>query len=78
VAAGVLLLRRTDPDRERPFRTPFVPVVPIVAIGLAAWLVTSLEPVTWLRFGGWMLLGLVVYAVYSRRRSVVGRREGTD
>jgi len=74
VAFGVLYLRRADPERHRPFRTPLVPVVPGLALVGIAWLMTELSGETWLRFGIWMLLGVVVYVVYSRRASLVSKR----
>jgi APA family basic amino acid/polyamine antiporter len=74
VAAGVWLLRHAEPERRRPFRTPLVPLLPLASIGLSAWLVASLEPLTWVRFGLWMALGLVVYLLYGRRRSAIGNR----
>ena len=74
VAAGVLLLRRREPERPRPFRTPGVPFVPVLAIVLSAVLIVTLEPLTWLRFVIWMLLGFVVYFSYSRKASIVGQR----
>ncbi|MDP8908581.1 MAG: amino acid permease, partial [Chloroflexota bacterium] len=72
--AGVLILRRREPERPRPFRTPGVPVVPVLAIVLSAVLIVTLEPLTWLRFLVWMLIGFVVYFVYSRKASVIGQR----
>ncbi len=73
VAIGIVLLRRADPDRPRPFRTPLVPVLPIVSVALSIWLMITLDGETWLRFVVWMILGLIVYFVYSRRRSTIGR-----
>jgi APA family basic amino acid/polyamine antiporter len=73
VSIGVILLRRADPDRPRPFRTPAVPLVPILAVGLSIWLMVTLDTATWLRFVGWMVLGFVVYFGYSRYRSTIGR-----
>ena len=72
MSIGVLLLRRADPERPRPFRTPFMPVLPIVSVLLSIWLMVTLSEATWIRFLGWMLLGFVVYGLYSRRRSRLG------
>jgi APA family basic amino acid/polyamine antiporter len=65
VAAGILILRRTDPNRSRPFRTPLVPWVPLGAILSCGWLMAELPLVTWLRFFGWLAIGLVIYFSYS-------------
>jgi basic amino acid/polyamine antiporter, APA family len=70
----VLFLRRRDPDRSRPFRTPLVPLVPLLAIAGCVALIASLDPTTVIRFVGWMAIGLVVYFVYSRRRSALAER----
>jgi APA family basic amino acid/polyamine antiporter len=72
VAIGIVLLRRADPDRPRPFRTPLVPVVPILAVVLSIVLMVTLDTATWIRFVGWMILGLIVYFAYSRQRSRLG------
>ena len=69
VAVGVLLLRRSDPGRERPFRTPALPVVAVLAVAGVVYLALQLPGDTWLRFVVWLLLGFVVYFTYSRRRS---------
>src|ERR687889_677808 len=69
VAIGVLVLRRTRPDLERAFRTPGVPVVPILAVLAAAYLMLNLPGSTWIRFLVWMALGFVVYFVYGARHS---------
>jgi APA family basic amino acid/polyamine antiporter len=69
VAIGIILLRRADPDRPRPFRTPLVPILPIVSVALSLYLMQTLDGLTWLRFVGWMLIGFVVYFAYSRHRS---------
>jgi len=74
VALGILVLRRTDPGRPRPFRTPWVPAVPILAIGLCFWLMINLPLRTWVLFGVWLLIGLVIYFAYSRRHSRLGTR----
>lgn len=77
VALGVLLLRRSAPERPRPFRTPFMPVVPLAAIAGCVWLATTFEGLTWLRFAVWSGAGAAVYFGYGRRRSLVPTPEGT-
>lgn len=74
VSAGVIALRRNRPDLKRGFRTPFVPVLPILSIIACVWLMLNLTGLTWLRFSIWMALGVVVYFVYGRRHSLVGKR----
>jgi basic amino acid/polyamine antiporter, APA family len=69
VATGIIILRYTDPDRLRPFRTPLVPWVPLLAIGCCAYLMYELPAVTWIRFFGWMAAGLLIYGSYGLRRS---------
>lgn len=69
VCVSVLVLRRTRPNAPRSFRTPWMPVVPLVGIGFSTWLISSLEPATWWRFGIWMAIGLLIYVAYSRRHS---------
>jgi APA family basic amino acid/polyamine antiporter len=69
VNIGVIILRRTRPDMERPFRVPFVPVFPIIGIGLCLYLMVDLPGTTWVRFVGWMVLGLAIYAAYGYRHS---------
>ncbi|HTV03501.1 MAG TPA: amino acid permease [Luteitalea sp.] len=69
VALGVLVLRRTNPDAPRPFRTPFVPVVPILAILSCGYLMAELPWPTWERFFIWLALGLVVYFAYGYHHS---------
>ncbi|MCR3746129.1 amino acid permease [Lentzea californiensis] len=73
VSAGVLVLRKTRPDLSRGFRVPLVPFVPILAILACLWLMLNLTALTWIRFLIWMALGVVVYFVYSRRNSVLGK-----
>src|SRR5262249_1421293 len=69
VSAGVLILRRTDPARERPFRTPFTPWVPLLSIFSCMYLMIQLPFVTWLRFAIWLLVGLTLYFVYGFHHS---------
>lgn len=72
VAAGILVLRRTDPGRPRPFRTPLVPWVPLLAILTCGYLMAAQPRVTWIRFVVWLFVGLVLYFCYGYRRSRVG------
>ena len=75
VSAGVIVLRRTRPDLERGFRAPAVPLLPIAAIVACLWLMLNLTGLTWIRFGIWMAIGVIVYFLYGRRHSVLGKRQ---
>ncbi len=76
VSAGVIVLRRAEPDRKRPFRAPFVPFTPIVSILACLYLMVQLPKLTWIRFAVWLLLGLIIYFSYGLRNSRLGRRAG--
>jgi len=69
VCSAVLVMRRTNPDAERPFRCPMVPVVPILGITMCLILMFSLPWPNWLRLIGWLVIGLVIYFTYSRHHS---------
>ncbi len=69
VCAGVIVLRYTRPDLNRPFRAPLFPVLPALGIVLCAYLMISLPATAWERFVVWLLIGLTVYGVYSFRSS---------
>ena len=69
VSAGVIILRRTRPDLQRGFTAPFVPVLPILSIAACLWLMLNLTVLTWIRFVVWMVLGIVIYALYGYRHS---------
>ncbi|MFB7861670.1 amino acid permease [Streptomyces sp. NPDC056069] len=73
VAVGVIILRRTRPDLHRAFRTPWVPVLPILSIAASLWLMLNLPGETWFRFAVWMVIGLVVYFLYGRGHSRLGK-----
>jgi len=77
VALGIIVLRRKDPDRPRPFRTPWVPFLPLVSIGFCVYLILSLPLLTKLRFVAWLAVGGLIYFLYSVRHSRV-RRLGLD
>lgn len=73
VSGGILVLRRTQPDLPRPFRTPWVPVVPILGILVCGYLMAGLPLDTWIRLIVWMALGMAIYFGYGIRHSVLGR-----
>jgi APA family basic amino acid/polyamine antiporter len=73
VCAGILILRRTRPDLERPFRTPWVPVVPVLGILSCLGLAATLPADTWIRLFVWMAIGLAIYFGYGRKHSLLGR-----
>jgi basic amino acid/polyamine antiporter, APA family len=74
VAVGVIVLRRTQPDLERPFRTPGVPWIPALSALASFALMAGLSSATWRRLIIWMVMGLVIYAAYSYRHSFARRR----
>jgi APA family basic amino acid/polyamine antiporter len=67
----VLVLRRTHPALARPFRTPWVPFVPVASALVSFLLMLSLPKETWERLAIWMAVGLVIYFAYGRRRSLL-------
>ncbi|HKA57870.1 MAG TPA: amino acid permease [Gemmatimonadales bacterium] len=69
VCAGVLVLRKKRPELERPFRTPWVPVVPIAGVFCCLGLMATLPVDTWLRLVIWLAIGFVIYFGYSRHHS---------
>lgn len=71
VCAAVLIMRRTNPAAERPFRVPFVPLVPILGIVSCLLLMFSLPAENWIRLVIWLLLGFLVYFGYGRKHSVM-------
>ncbi|WP_411125518.1 amino acid permease [Streptomyces sp. x-19] len=75
VNVAVIVLRRTRPDMPRAFRTPFAPVFPAIGFLLCLYMMGSLGPVTWVVFGVWMAVGLVIYFGYGMRRSRLATAE---
>lgn len=71
VCTGVIVLRYTKPDMPRTFRTPFSPVVPALGVLLCIYLMTSLPVVTWISFGIWTMIGVLIYFTYSRANSLL-------
>ena len=74
VSIGILILRHREPERPRKFRVPFVPVTPLLGIGMCLFLMSGLPRATWIRFIVWLLVGLAIYFVYSRPRSRLAPR----
>ena len=74
VCGAVLVLRKTRPDLKRPFRTPFVPLVPILGMAACLGLIGFLPPITWAGFLVWAAAGLILYAVYGFRHSKLGKQ----
>jgi basic amino acid/polyamine antiporter, APA family len=73
VCAGVIVLRKTHPDIPRPFKTPLSPASPILGIIFCLYLMFQLPLATWLRFGIWLVLGLIVYFIYSKGNSELNK-----
>jgi amino acid transporter len=71
VCAAVLIMRKTNPDAERPFRAPLVPFVPIAGILCCLVLMFSLPPENWLRLGIWLAIGLAIYFAYGKKHSLM-------
>jgi APA family basic amino acid/polyamine antiporter len=69
VSVGVILLRKTRPEVERKFKTPGVPFTPLVTVAFCFYLMYSLPTITWIRFGLWLLAGLLIYFLYSVHHS---------
>jgi APA family basic amino acid/polyamine antiporter len=69
VSLGVVMLRRTQPQRPRSFRVPWVPVTPLLSVLFCAILMLSLPLETWIRFFVWLAIGLAIYFGYSAKRS---------
>ncbi|WP_295773264.1 amino acid permease [uncultured Mucilaginibacter sp.] len=77
VCVGVLVIRKTDPQLPRPFKTPWVPFVPVMGVIICVVMMLALPADTWLRLAGWMLLGLIIYMVYGKKHSVI-RNQGNS
>ena len=74
VCIGVMVLRKTRPDLERPFRTPWVPFVPIMGILCCFGLMLTLPADTWIRLIVWLLIGFTIYFSYGRKHSLLQRQ----
>jgi APA family basic amino acid/polyamine antiporter len=78
VCVGIVVLRRTRPEIPRPFRTPFVPLVPILGAGICLLQMAALPGDTWLRLVIWMAIGLAIYFGFGRRHSRLRRDDSLD
>jgi APA family basic amino acid/polyamine antiporter len=75
VCIGVMVMRKSDPTTPRPFRTPWVPFVPIAGILICIAMMVSLPGDTWIRLAVWMVIGLIIYFAYSKNHSLVRKNE---
>jgi APA family basic amino acid/polyamine antiporter len=69
VSIGVIILRYRDPGRHRGFRSPGGITAPVLSVFFCVLLMSGLPILTWLRFFGWLAIGLTIYGLYSRRHS---------
>ncbi|HUD72471.1 MAG TPA: amino acid permease, partial [Dongiaceae bacterium] len=76
VCGAVMVMRKKHPEAERPFRAPFVPLTPILGIGLCLLLMFSLPPENWVRLTVWLILGMAIYFFYGRRHSILAKGGG--
>jgi APA family basic amino acid/polyamine antiporter len=73
VCIGVIVLRYTDPTRPRPFRVPLVHAVGIIGAALCIFVMRGLPSIAWVRFGWWLVIGLVLYVAYGYGHSTLRR-----
>jgi APA family basic amino acid/polyamine antiporter len=77
VSLGVIVLRKQEPERRRPFRVPGVPFTPLISVAACLYLMLQLPRITWIRFGAWLVGGLVIYFLYGMWHSrLAARRAG--
>ena len=75
VSAGVIALRRRQPERPRGFRVPMVPLLPMLSIASCLLLMLGLPLETWIRFFVWLAIGLAIYSFFGRRHGLTGVEE---
>jgi APA family basic amino acid/polyamine antiporter len=73
VCAGVIIMRRTDPDAERAFKTPLVPIVPVLGIVVCGAMIYGLGWANWIRLFVWLIIGFVIYFGYSMKNSKLNK-----
>jgi len=71
VCIGIIVMRKSDPDTPRPFRTPWVPFVPILGAIVCILMMLGLGEDNWLRLFVWMAIGFAVYFLYSKKHSLI-------
>jgi APA family basic amino acid/polyamine antiporter len=76
VSIGVMIMRKTQPNLQRAFKVPLVPFVPILAVIFCAYLIANLPPITWIGFGVWFVIGMVVYFTYGYKNSDLSKKQG--
>jgi APA family basic amino acid/polyamine antiporter len=76
VSAGVIVLRKKQPDRPRSFKVPWVPLIPLLSIGCCLLLMMGLPLMTWFRFVAWLLIGLLIYLLFGSKRSTLAVKNG--
>jgi APA family basic amino acid/polyamine antiporter len=69
VCIGIIILRHREPDRPRSFKVPFVPWIPLLGIAACLYLMMGLPWITWVRFAGWLIVGMMVYRSYGFKHS---------
>ncbi len=75
VCIGVIIMRRTRPEIPRPYKTPFVPLFPILGVVVCLAMMLSLDGLTWIRLVSWLLIGFLIYFGYGRSHSFLARDE---
>ncbi|EFK56744.1 amino acid permease [Sphingobacterium spiritivorum] len=74
VCIGILVLRKTAPDIERPFRTPLVPLIPILGVIVCVTMMASLPIQSWERLGIWLGIGMIIYFIYGKKHSKIRKQ----
>ena len=76
VSLGVIVLRKQEPGRARPFRVPGVPFTPLISVAACLYLMMELPRITWYRFTAWLIAGLLIYFLYGMWHSRLGKSQG--
>jgi len=74
VCAGVWIMRKTHPEIQRQFKTPWVPIVPILGIIACGAMIFGLGWANWTRLGAWLVIGLVLYFSYGIKKSILNKK----